>query len=253
MSQILEHLPQFIRIPAGTFRMGTPSDELGQLAKRYGGTRESYAEEAPQHDVTLETFEIAAVPVTNALYATWLATNDVRPPIVWHGRQPPEAMLNLPVVDVTWNEATQFCQWLSAEVGMNLRLPTEAEWEYAARGIDGRVYPWGNEFDATLANVAEAQRGGLTPVGAYAEGASPFGVLDMAGNVWEWTASLQKSYPYIANDGRESSTPVEGLDRRRIMRGGCWANPAHFARVACRFRLPPDRSTHLLGFRLARD
>lgn len=247
-----ELLPQFIAIAAGTFLMGTPEPLLGGLAKRFGGTRESYAEEAPQHAVHVAAFEIAAVPVTNRTYAAWIAAAGGRPPITWHGQQPPAEQLDLPVVDVTWDEAGAFCAWLSAQTSQPLRLPTEAEWERAARGDDGRMWPWGDEFDSARANVFEAQCGGPTPVGAFPQGASPFGVLDMAGNVWEWTASLQVSYPYVASDGRESPTPVAQLDRRRIMRGGCWANPGHFARTTCRFRLPPDRSTHLLGFRLAR-
>jgi len=247
-----ELLPQFVAIAAGTFLMGTPEQALGGLAKRFGGTRESYAEEAPQHTVHVGAFEIAAVPVTNRSYAAYIAAAGGRPPITWHGQQPPAVHLDLPVVDVTWDEAQAFCAWLSRQTGQPLRLPTEAEWERAARGDDGRTWPWGDEFDPSRANVAEAQCGGLTPVGAFPRGASPFGVLDLAGNVWEWTASLQVSYPYVAADGRESPTPVAELDRRRIMRGGCWANPGHFARTTCRFRLPPDRSTHLLGFRLAR-
>ena len=252
MAIFADLLPTFVPIPAGTFLMGIPERELSALAKRFGGTRESYAEEAPQHMVTLTAYEIAQVPVTNRVYAVWIEYSSSRPPITWHGSQPPAALLDLPVVDVTWDEAQAFCAWLRNAINQPVRLPTEAEWEYAARGADGRMWPWGNDFDATRANVAEAACGCPTPVGVFASGASPFGVLDLAGNVWEWTASLQVSYPYKANDGRESLTPVPALDRRRIMRGGCWANPGHFARTTCRFRLPPDRSTHLLGFRLAR-
>lgn len=252
---MLDHthlLPDFIAVGAGSFLMGTPETELSALAKRFGGTREAYAEEAPQHTVFLAAFEIAKVPVTNRVYAIWVADSNARPPITWHGSQPRADLLDLPVVDVTWNEAQAFCRWLGAATNLPLRLPTEAEWERAARGTDGRMWPWGNEFAPERANVAETVNGGPTPVGAFPGGASPVGALDMAGNVWEWTASLQAPYPYIPADGRESLLAVPNLDRRRIMRGGCWANPGHFARTTCRFRLPPDRSTHLLGFRLAR-
>lgn len=253
LAELEAALPAFLAIPAGSFLMGTPPGELGELARRFGGTRESYAEEAPQHRLELASFAIAAVPVTNRLYGLWAAHSDVRRPITWHGDQPPAALLDLPVVDVSWDEALACCAWLREASGLPIRLPSEAEWERAARGDDGRRWPWGDEPDPALANVAESQLGGPTPVGRFPAGASPVGALDMAGNVWEWTGSLQAPYPYAAGDGREAPGPVAGLDRRRIMRGGCWANPAHFARVTCRFRLPPERSTHLLGFRLARD
>lgn len=246
-------LPSFITVPAGSLTMGTPERELSGLARRFGGTRESYAVESPQHSIRLAAFEIAAVPVTNRLYALWVADSGARPPITWHGAEPPADLAELPVVDVTWDEAMACCAWLSQQTGQPIRLPTEPEWERAARGDTGWMWPWGNEFDPARANVAEAARGGPTPVGSFPAGASPFGVLDLAGNVWEWTASLQAPYPYNPGDGRESPHPVASLDRRRIMRGGCWANPGHFARATCRFRLPPGSSTHLLGFRLARN
>ena len=248
----MKHLiPDWISVPAGSFVMGSPTDQLGQLAKRFGGTRESYAIEAPHHAVTLQPFQIARTPVTHQQYAAFVAATQTRSPVQWHGTQPPATLWSLPVVDVTWHEAQAYCVWLSNEIEQVVRLPTEAEWERAARGTDERMWPWGNELDPGRANTAEATHGGPTSVGAYLTGASPVGALDMAGNVWEWTASLQAPYPYIAADGRESPQAVEGMDRRRIMRGGCWANPAHFARTTCRFRLPPESSTHLLGFRVA--
>ncbi len=247
----LDLLPPFVAVPAGEFLMGTPAAALADLARAYGGTRESYAEEAPQHVLDLPAFMIAAVPVTNRLYAPFVQATGARAPITWHGPTPPDSLLDLAVVDVTWDEAQAYCAWLRTQTGRSVRLPSEAEWEKAARGSDGRMWPWGNTLDPLRANVLESALGGQLPVGAFPDGASPYGVLDMAGNVWEWTASLQKSYPYASNDGRESPQPVAELDRRRIMRGGCWANPGHFARTTCRFRLPPTSSTHLLGLRLA--
>lgn len=246
-----ELLPEWVALPAGRFLMGTLEADLSELARRFAGTRESYAEEAPQHLVALEAFRIARRPVSHGQYAAFVAATQARPPVQWHGPQPPQELADLPVVDVTWNEAQDYCTWLSQTSGVAVRLPTEAEWEYAARGDDGRWWPWGSAPDAARANVAEAALGGPCEAGRFPDGASPWGLLDMAGNVWEWTASLQAAYPYVASDGRESPTPVEGMDRRRIMRGGCWANPLHYARTTCRFRLPPERSTHLLGLRLA--
>lgn len=265
MVALVELLPTFVAIAGGTFQMGTPERELSVLAKRYGGTRESYREEAPRHSVTLPPFAIARTPVTNALYGAYVAATGARPPFTWRGPHPPTALSDHPVVDVSWDEATAFCAWLSAEINKvelsieygeryapasltvsSIRLPTEAEWERAARGVDGRSFPWGEEFDPRLANTREAGQGGTTPVGAYPDGASPDGVYDMAGNVWEWTASLDRPYPYLRGDGREAAGPG-----RRIMRGGCYANPQGYARCACRFRLAPGVRNEFTGFRLA--
>jgi len=260
-------LPVFITIPAGPFLIGTPERELSALAKAYGGTRESYREEAPQHAPDLPAFAIARTPVTNALYAAYAAAAGVRAPITWRGDQPPAQLLGHPVVDVSWEEANAFCAWLNQVIGdcslqiadyepaqsaiynlqSPIRLPSEAEWERAARGVDGRVFPWGNEWDSARANTRDGGAGGTTPVEAYPAGASPCGCLDMAGNVWEWTASLDALYPYTRGDGREDLR----APGRRILRGGCYANPNGFARCACRFRLLPNVRNSFLGFRLA--
>jgi formylglycine-generating enzyme required for sulfatase activity len=251
----LPQLPTFIKIPAGSFPMGTPERELSALAKAYGGTRESYREESPQHEVELASFAIARTPVTNAQYAAFVAATGARPPLTWRGAQPPDGLLVHPVVDVSWEETLEFCAWLTAMIAEStiynlpsvIRLPTEAEWERAARGVDGRVFPWGDVWDAARANARDGGAGGTTAVGAYPQGASPAGCLDMAGNVWEWTASLDALYPYIPGDGREEPR----APGRRILRGGCYANPPGFARCACRFRLPPNLRNEFLGFRLA--
>ncbi len=151
------------------------------------------------------------------------------------------------MTDVSWEDARHFCRWLSNLMATPYRLPTEAEWEYAARGSDGRRFPWGNEWDPTRANTRDGGPGIVTPVGSYPSGASPWGCLDMAGNVWEWTASLDAPYPYRSDDGREDPN----APGRRILRGGSFANPHGFARCACRFRLAPTVRNEFLGFRLA--
>jgi formylglycine-generating enzyme required for sulfatase activity len=248
-----ELLPAFAPIPGGPFLMGTAEAELSALARRYGGTRESYREEAPRHSVTLRPFAIARTPTTNALYGAYVAATGARAPFTWRGPRPPEALLDLPVVDISWEETAAFCAWLSEQDPGDkiqypscFRLPTEAEWERVARGVDGRSFPWGEAFEPRLANTREGARGGVTAVGSYPDGASPDGVYDMAGNVWEWTASLDRLYPYNSGDGREAAGPG-----RRIMRGGCYANPHGYARCACRFRLAPGARNEFTGFRLA--
>jgi formylglycine-generating enzyme required for sulfatase activity len=238
-------LPAFVVVPAAPFLMGTPEAALGELARRYGGTRESYREEAPRHEVSLPAYAIARTPVTNALYAAFVAGVGAPAPLAWRGATPPAERLDHPVVDVSWNEAQAFCAPLAARGGP--RLPTEAEWEHAARGGDGRAFPWGEAFAPHRANTRDGGPGATTPVGAYPAGASPYGVLDMAGNVWEWTASLDAPYPYRPDDGREDLM----APGRRIMRGGCYANPHGYARCACRFRLPPTARNEFTGFRLA--
>lgn len=255
-------LPAFVVIPALRFAMGSAETELSALARDYGGTRESYREEAPRHELTLAPFAIARVPVTNALYGAYVAASGAPAPLAWRGLQPPPEQRDHPVVDVSWDEACACCRWLERQ-GLLYRvltadgtpvarrgaprLPSEAEWEYAARGRDGRRFPWGETFASSCANTREGGRGRTSPVGAYPQGASPYGVLDMAGNVWEWTASLDRPYPYRADDGRE----LAAAPGRRIMRGGCYANPQGYARCACRFRLLPTVRNEFTGFRLA--
>jgi toxoflavin biosynthesis protein ToxD len=259
-------------VPAGPFLMGTPDAERSVLAKRYGGTRESYAEEAPQHSVGVPAFAMMTVPVTNELYSQYVRATRVRAPITWRGEDMPPELAAHPVVDVSWDEAQAFSRWLGAETGTTWSLPTEAQWEKAARGTDGRQFPWGNTFDPNYCNVRQPGRAGTTPVGSYLDGASPFGILDMAGNVWEWTRSLQASYPYLDDERNDVSSDAKpprfwtrirsrlrwhdndaNHETRRVLRGGCYANPEGFARCACRFRLAPTTRTPFVGFRLVRE
>lgn len=241
-------LPAFVTVPAGPLLMGTPAAQLSELAVRYGGTRESYREEAPRHTLDLAAFGIAVTPVTNGLYAAYVAATAARAPLFWRGTTPPATLHDHPVVDVNWHEAIDFCTWLNNQLpALALRLPNEAEWERAARGSDGRSFPWGETFEPRYANTRESAAAGTTVVGSYPEGISPVGALDMAGNIWEWTSSLDAGYPYQPDDGREDLQ----APGRRIMRGGCYANPHGFARCACRFRLLPEVRNEFTGFRLA--
>ncbi len=146
------------------------------------------------------------------------------------------------MVKVTWNDAVAFCEWAGK------RLPTEPEWEKAARGTDGRVYPWGDNFDASLANVKATGLRGTTAVGSFPDGASPFGVEDMAGNVWEWTADWFQPYP-----GNTAGNQYFG-ERFRVTRGGAWFEEPPQVATYNRNAADPDITANDdLGFRCARD
>ncbi|MEI2746602.1 MAG: SUMF1/EgtB/PvdO family nonheme iron enzyme [Ottowia sp.] len=173
----------------------------------------------------------------------------------WHppGRQTQPAFWNdeafnnpaQPVVGVCWYEARAYCVWLSAQTGQPFRLPTEAEWEAAARGPAGRRHAYGDEFDASRCNAFETRVRRTTPVGVFPGGETPEGLIDMTGNTWDWTGSLYRPYPYIAADGRED--PAEA---RRVVRGGSWSNDRVSARAVCRSDLGPDGRFNRFGFRL---
>jgi len=154
------------------------------------------------------------------------------------------------VVGVSWFEAVAYVRWLSAQTGHEFRLPTEAEWEKAARGPEGLIWPWGNTWDAVKLNSGEAV-GKTTPVGQYPGGASPYGAFDMAGNVWEWCATqVGKGYPYqLENEWAEAYLKVDTLRR---LRGGSWYHPQKYVRGAYRghYLLPRYRS-NVIGLRVA--
>lgn len=149
---------------------------------------------------------------------------------------------NYPVVYVDWNMAKAYCEW------RNARLPNEAEWEKAARGLNGRTYPWGEGIDVSFANYAPSM-GDTTPVGSYEKGKSPYGVYDMAGNVSEWVSSLYKPYPYSSTDGREDTI----ISDRRSLRGGSWQHFSSDVRSADRDWDYQDGVSYNYGFRCARD
>ena len=161
------------------------------------------------------------------------------------------------MVGVDWHAALAYCRWLGAVTGKPITLPSEAEWEKAARGADdARAYPWGDDFDAALCNVRESGFGWTTPVGIFLNGASPYGCLDMAGNVWEWTRSLwgkgsecEFAYPYDPLDPRREQLDAKS-DITRVVRGGSWCGPRDDARCAYRLRGQPDDRHDDLGFRV---
>lgn len=158
-----------------------------------------------------------------------------------------------PVVGVSWHEARAYCAWLSAQAQQTFRLPTEAEWEAAARGKEARRYPYGPDFDVTRSNTFESHIRRTTPVGIFPGGETPAGLVDMSGNVYDWTTSIYDPerfpYPYRADDGRENSTDTAA---RRVVRGGSWNFDQDVARAACRYGSRPDGWNGSIGFRVVR-
>ena len=150
------------------------------------------------------------------------------------------------MVLVSWHDAVAYCNWLAEVTGKSYRLPSEAEWEKGARGTHGLIYPWGNRWDAKRCNNSEGGTSGTTPVGAYPQGASPYGLLDMAGNVWEWTRSVYWRYPYVPEDGREDIESGE----YQVLRGGSWYHLQDDARCAFRRWYHPGLRCDDVGFRV---
>jgi formylglycine-generating enzyme required for sulfatase activity len=214
---------EFMLVPRGRFLMGSRQD-----------TALATATEKPQHTVEIaQDYWLARFPVTNGHFEKYLYTTRQKHDWVrgWEKKR------DHPVVNISWHVAMAFCVWLNQTCGQELpagyifRLPTEAEWEKAARGEMGLEWPWGNAFDLTRCNSDESKKGGTTPVGAYSpQGDSPYGCADMAGNVWEWTLSINMPYPYKKDDGRENP----GERGARVLRGGSFNYDRRVARCASR-------------------
>ena len=242
-----------IWIPPGPFLMGTWDEDIPRLIERLGGKREWYDRETPLHKVTLPGYWIGRYPVTVAMFRTFVQASGYRPAekLCLQGQD------DHPVVYVTWYDAWAFCCWLSERTGIAVALPSEAEWEKAARGTDGRIYPWGDASPGEHFSNFEETIGHATPVGQYSpQGDSPYGCSDMAGNVWEGTQSLwgpdwsepQFKYPYNPKNGRESLQTDP--DARRVLRGGAFYSYAWFVRCAYRSGDHPRVCGSSVGFRV---
>ncbi|WP_282010335.1 formylglycine-generating enzyme family protein [Nitrospina watsonii] len=230
-----------VSVPTGDFTMGSSEEDIQWAAKTFfSESLDYYRDETPAHTVHLEAYEIDKHEVTIQAYQTFMqTTGHVAPKYMDEKKfnQPTQ-----PVVGVNWQDAHDFCQWAGK------RLPTEAEWEKAARGTDRRHYPWGRDPVETFANVRGTKDGFryTAPGGSFPRNKSPYGAFDMAGNVWEWTADWYQPYP-----GNMTGNDLYG-QTFRVMRGGSWFSNMDLARTAVRGKLTPDQRQNYIGFRCAR-
>jgi formylglycine-generating enzyme required for sulfatase activity len=247
----------FIEVPAGPFLMGSDY--------------QPFSDEQPAHEWTLPLFYVARYPVTVAQFRAFVDTSGFAPANpAWS-----MAEASQPVTSVSWNEALAYCAWLDGQLrsagglpvalarlfesgdAWRVMLPSEAEWEKAARGVDGYRYPWWDFPDSSRANYDDTSIDRPSTVGCFPDGTSSYGIEDMSGNVWEWTRSLwgrdgmtaDFRYPYDPADGREDlAAPPDVL---RVVRGGSFADPPFVAAAHVRFRNYPDDRGCTIGFRIA--
>jgi formylglycine-generating enzyme len=256
-----ESMLQVARIPAGEFAMGADEGE---------------EDERPAHKAYLDEFFIGAFPVTNTEYAQFLSdTGHPSPGIralplmvsgaleaefrslasryLWTNGTPPEGREKHPVTLVSMEDTHAYCAWLTGKSGKSVRLPTEAEWEKAARGgLDGKKFPWGDTLEASCANFllqpSEKAEGGTVQVGSYPP--NGFQLFDMSGNVWEWVADWYVPHYYARAQYLNPQGPDSGL--MRLVRGGAWVNSdSRYLRCSCRHKVPPDSYSYSIGFRIA--
>jgi len=220
---------EMVLVPAGEFIMGSTLED-----------------ERPPHEVFVEAFQIDKFEVANEEFQRFVDETGYQGEGEKAGEEDnwrayAEGKPRHPVVKVTWNDARAYCEWAGK------RLPTEAEWEKAARGTEELIYPWGNEWDPDRANTKESGYRGTTVVGSFPQGASPYGVMDMAGNVAEWTTDWFKAYP-----GGDFSSPYFG-EKYRVIRGGGWFAEAELVRTTERSASSEDLRNDDVGFRCVRS
>jgi toxoflavin biosynthesis protein ToxD len=244
--------PAMVDIPASDVEIGLQVSEVSQVLEQFSGlglNRTWIEKECPQHTVSQSAYRIARYPVTNAEYRTFLLESGHHEiPSSWYFRQFPQERSNHPVYTISPESADAYALWLAKRTGRNFRLPTEAEWEWAATGPDRREFPWGPDFDADLANTAETGLFNSSSVGVFVGGESIFGLSDMAGNVEEYVSDNYDAYP---GGSFVSDHLVEIHGSYRVARGGSFARFRDLARTRRRHGHNPRSVTYAMGFRLA--
>jgi formylglycine-generating enzyme required for sulfatase activity len=270
---------EMVLVPAGEFWMGATPDGLEAVRQHckqnpnieYCQNGHYERNELPRHRVTLDAVYLDRFEVTNALFEKFVRATGHRPlaetegaGVVWFRQdrrwqwsrikgatwRAPDgpgssAQAAYPVVQVSWFDAVAYCTWAGK------RLLTEAEWEKAASGVEGYRFPWGNVWDPTRSNSGRGDNSASAPVGTYPGGASPYGVQDMAGNVWEWVADWYDEGYYGASPSHNPPGPAVGTSR--VVRGGAWNNGSTLSETSRRQGIVPSRHSNVLGFRCARN
>ena len=226
--------PSMVLVPAGEFTMGSPTGD---------------PDERPPHQVYLDSFLIDTYEVTVGQYGAFLQETGNHPPSDWKAMNQ-FSHQKRPVSNVDWADAAAYCKWAGK------RLPTEAEWEKAARGTDGRLYPWGNEpptpRHANYEQAGSNSHGALAPVGSFEAGKSPYGLYDMAGNAWEWVSDWYDHGYYQASPPKNPEGPPMG--GFKVIRGGSWNSSSRVLRSSDRYWDPPTfRSQYFPGFRCVKS
>jgi formylglycine-generating enzyme required for sulfatase activity len=247
--------PQMIRIPTGKFLMGSTQKDALQAMKM--GLNQGVAQwEQPQRSIELSEYFIGKYPITMREYQVFIKDAKHPPPRGWDSDQFPSEMGDHPVVLISWDDAMAYCKWLSNKSGKQYRLPTEAEWEKAARGTEAWIWSWGNKFDKKNANTKETGIGNTTSVAQFSpNGDSPYSCADMIGNVWEWCADwfLRAAYYQIPEyNNKDPQGPQESeKGNDRVLRGGCFLSSSVNARCARRFHRAQEFRNDDIGFRVA--
>jgi len=234
--------------PTGTSRpVATPTSERSNKPNTVYveggefilGSDSGNEDETPRQEAFIDSFNIDIYPVTNTEYKEFVDATGHEPPRTWEDGTFPEGMGDHPAVWVNWYDAQAYAEWAGK------RLPTELEWEKAARGSDGRTYPWGDTFDAARCSSRESAVKGTSPVGSYPEGVSPSGAFDMAGNVWEWTVDWYEAYRGSLYElGRYG-------EQYKVLRGGSWFDGNDLVRTTTRKSFDPNQGFSTIGFRCA--
>jgi formylglycine-generating enzyme required for sulfatase activity len=248
-----------VLVTGGNFMRGSSGDDA-----------DADADEKQRREIYLDDLWIGKYPVTNEEFKEfvdgggygkarkdmwsekgwrWCEKNEIYEPRYWHDRK--WNAPNFPVVGISWFEAEAYANWLSEKTGHHYRLPTEAEWEKAARGTKGFKYPWGEQFDKNLCNSGELGLNRTSPVGIYPKGKSRYDCFDMAGNVWEWCSDGYLGDYYGKSPGKNPKGPSKGANR--VIRGGSWNNFAGSCRSANRARVGPRDRFYVLGFRILQE
>lgn len=249
--------PQTIKIPSGNFLMGTTKEQAQEILTTNNSShwQQMLEWEQPQHTVELNEYFISKYPITNREYQAFIKEAKYKPPTNWDGDQFPTEKGGHPVVNISWDDAIEYCKWLGTQTKKQYRLPTEAEWEKSARWNTSEekslIYPWGNDFDPKKANSIEINSRSTSEVGQFSpQGDSPYGCVDMGGNVWEWCNDWFNEQEYKQHQDGEKNPQGIQTGSSRILRGGSWGNDRWPIRCARRNMNPPGSFSDYIGFRV---